>query len=146
MIQAWRERDRRGRIQAAEAALQLDSNCSSALILLAEEKAQTVTEAEGFLLRALNGIKESRDHTVYVYIKRRLGMCARRLGRVKEATKVFKELNRDTVGNFIVFDFNLTFVLIRTPKSGMVKLGRKLNRVLLGNGRLCECTGDTGQV
>merc|ERR1711920_797294 len=79
MIQAWRERDRRGRIQAAEQALQLDSNCSSALILLAEEKAATVTEAEGFLTRALNGIKESRDHTVYVYIKRRLGMCARRL-------------------------------------------------------------------
>jgi len=97
MIQAWRERDTRARIKAAEAALQLDAKCSTALILLAEEKATTVAEAESFLLRALNGVKENREHTVFVYIKRRLGMCARRLGRVKEATKVFKELNRDTV-------------------------------------------------
>ena len=30
-----------------------------------------------------------------VYIKRRLGMCARKLGKTKEAAKVFKDLMKE---------------------------------------------------
>ncbi len=36
-----------------------------------------------------------RDHTVLIYVKRRLAMCWRKLGRVKEAAKVFKELTKE---------------------------------------------------
>ena len=39
---------------------------------------------------------DQRDQTLLVYIRRRLAMCARKLGRVKEAAKIFKELNKDT--------------------------------------------------
>lgn len=43
-----------------------------------------------------------RDYKVLVYTKRRLGMCLRRLGKLDEALKLFKELNKElpTVTNF----------------------------------------------
>lgn len=88
----------------------------SALILLGEEKAATVVEAESYFQSALvaaearhkktlqiynqsNGrsceLELKRDHTVLIYVKRRLAMCWRKLGRVKEAAKVFKELTKE---------------------------------------------------
>lgn len=36
-----------------------------------------------------------RDYKVILYTKRRLGMCLRRLGKLNEALKLFKELNRE---------------------------------------------------
>ena len=94
MIQAWRAQLEEARIESAKSALQINPNYPTALILLAEEEAESVSQAEQFLLRALDGAEKNykksveyhnesnykrgeaemkRDHTVLVYVKRRLG-------------------------------------------------------------------------
>ncbi|KAK3699915.1 hypothetical protein QZH41_016588, partial [Actinostola sp. cb2023] len=134
MLKAWRERDQEKRIKAAESALAADPNCPTALILLAEEKVKTITEAESYLHKALkksdenlrngglvnNESKEDAIHSklgklsfpflfyfimfftitgkntnVCVYIRRRLAMCARKLGRAKEAIKMMRDLMKE---------------------------------------------------
>ncbi|EDO40754.1 predicted protein [Nematostella vectensis] len=113
MLTAWRERDQEKRINAACRAYECDPTSPTALILLAEEKAQTITEAEWYLKQALktsddlirNGAstngdgKEDTIHrkntNVCVYIRRRLAMCARKLGRTKEAIKMMRDLMKE---------------------------------------------------
>ncbi|KXJ16905.1 protein ST7 homolog [Exaiptasia diaphana] len=113
MLKAWRERDQEKRIKAAENAIAADPNCPTALILLAEEKVKTITEAESCLQKALkksdenlrnggvlsNESKEDAVHrkntNVCVYIRRRLAMCARKLGRTKEAIKMMRDLMKE---------------------------------------------------
>jgi hypothetical protein len=34
-----------------------------------------------------------RNTNVLIYVKRRLGMCARKLGKLKEATKIFRDVS-----------------------------------------------------
>ena len=55
MIKAFREQHKESRIKLAESALQIKPNYPSALIILAEEKASSVTEAEKYFLRAFEG-------------------------------------------------------------------------------------------
>lgn len=113
---AWRERESQERIQTARAALNLNSECASALVLLAEEDTETVAQAESILRRALRAIETTlstysnhqvasygqngdavrkRDLTIQTYIKRRLAMCARKQGRLREAIKGFRDLSRE---------------------------------------------------
>lgn len=111
---AWRERSPIARIIAAHSALESNSDCAAAYILLAEEEATTIAEAEKILKQALkiaeNNYRKSqttqhqgcvaeaihrRDANVLIYIKRRLAMCARKLGRVKEAVKMFRDLTKE---------------------------------------------------
>jgi len=114
MQTAWRERNPVVRIQAAHSALERNPDCAPAYILLAEEEATTVVEIEKILKQALkvaeNNYKKSqntqhqgsiaeaihrRDTNVLIYIKRRLAMCARKLGRLKEAVKMFRDLTKE---------------------------------------------------
>lgn len=53
MQTAWRERNPLVRIKAAHNALEVSSNCAPAYILLAEEEATTILEAESILKNAL---------------------------------------------------------------------------------------------
>jgi tetratricopeptide (TPR) repeat protein len=114
MQNAWRERNPVVRIKAAKSALEKNPECASAYILLQEEEATTILEVEKILRTSLKiaesnykksqltahlgGVYEGihrRDANVLIYIKRRLAMCARKLGRLKEAVKIFRDLTKE---------------------------------------------------
>ncbi|CAG4938432.1 unnamed protein product [Parnassius apollo] len=119
MARAWREREPSARVAAARAALAARPDCAPALLLLAEEDAPTVLEvrtahgptmAERVLRRAwrageaawrarisggAGGAGARRQAAVLAHVKRRLAMCARRLGRLRDAARMFRELARD---------------------------------------------------
>ncbi|XP_048007569.1 protein ST7 homolog [Leguminivora glycinivorella] len=115
LARAWREREPAARVAAARAALAARPDCAAALLLLAEEDAPTVAEAERVLKRAWrcaeaawrvssgagvanvagSAARARRDAAVLAHVKRRAGMCARRLGRLRDAARVFRELARD---------------------------------------------------
>ncbi|KAG9352847.1 hypothetical protein JZ751_017423 [Albula glossodonta] len=93
MQKAWRERNPWARIKAAYQAIELNHECATAYVLLAEEEATTITEAERLFKQALKSA--GRDTNVLIYIKRRLAMCARKLGRIKEAVKMMRDLLKE---------------------------------------------------
>ncbi|XP_059613512.1 protein ST7 homolog [Phlebotomus argentipes] len=114
MQTAWRERNPVVRIKAAHSALEVNQDCTPAYILLAEEETTTIVEAEKVLKTALkiaetnykksqlmqhqSAIHESihrRDTNALIYIKRRLAMCARKLQKLKEAAKMFRDLTKE---------------------------------------------------
>lgn len=114
MQTAWRERNPVVRIQTAHNALKINPECATAYILLAEEEATTIESADRILKTALKiaeaNFKRSqytqhqghihealhrRDTNVQIYIKRRLAMCARKLGKLKEAAKLFRDLTKE---------------------------------------------------
>uniref|UniRef100_A0A6I8PM32 Suppressor of tumorigenicity 7 protein-like n=1 Tax=Ornithorhynchus anatinus TaxID=9258 RepID=A0A6I8PM32_ORNAN len=114
MQKAWRERNPPARIKAAYQALELNNDCATAYVLLAEEEATTIVDAEKLFKQALKAgeiiyrrsqqyqhqspqheAQLRRDTNVLVYIKRRLAMCARKLGRIKEAVKIMRDLMKE---------------------------------------------------
>lgn len=132
MNHAWRERNPVSRIKTAHKALEINSENACALILLAEEEATTIIEAEMILKQALKvaeiNYKKSqgyqgslfesahrRDANVVIYIKRRLAMCSRKLGRLKEAAKIFRDLTKEppsTIVSVLNVHENLLEVLL----------------------------------
>lgn len=52
MQTAWRERNPQVRLKAAHSAIEKNPDCATAYILLAEEEATTITEAEKLLRQA----------------------------------------------------------------------------------------------
>uniref|UniRef100_A0A673ZJA9 Suppression of tumorigenicity 7 n=1 Tax=Salmo trutta TaxID=8032 RepID=A0A673ZJA9_SALTR len=113
MQKAWRERNPQARISAAHEALELE-DCATAYILLAEEEATTIVEAEKLFKQAVKAgegcyrrsqqlqhhgaqyeAQHRRDTNVLVYIKRRLAMCSRKLGRTREAVKMMRDLMKE---------------------------------------------------
>uniref|UniRef100_A0A8D0L8T9 Suppressor of tumorigenicity 7 protein-like n=1 Tax=Sphenodon punctatus TaxID=8508 RepID=A0A8D0L8T9_SPHPU len=114
MQKAWRERNPQARIKAAYQALELNNDCATAYVLLAEEEATTIVDAEKYFKQALragetvyrrsqhcssqssqNEAQLRRDTNVLVYVKRRLAMCARKLGRIREAIKMMRDLMKE---------------------------------------------------
>lgn len=114
MSTAWRERDPEIRIKSAHSALEKNPDCATAYILLAEEEAQTIKDAESLLSVALKSAESQykksqatfhqnssheaiyrRDMNVLVYIRRRLAMCTRKLGKIREAVKMFRDIIKD---------------------------------------------------
>ncbi|MCJ8729461.1 hypothetical protein PDJAM_G00106620 [Pangasius djambal] len=93
MQKAWRERNPQARIRAAYQAIELNHECAAAYVLLAEEEATTIIEAERLFKQALKFA--GKDTNLLVYIKRRLAMCARKLGRIKEAVKMMRDLIKE---------------------------------------------------
>ena len=95
MQTAWLERNPEARIKAAKEAIGLNPECATAYILLAEEEAGDISEADTKLREAYriaetnhrrsqqlqhqSNLLESqhrRDTNVMIYIRRRLAMCA----------------------------------------------------------------------
>uniref|UniRef100_A0A6J0SR56 Suppressor of tumorigenicity 7 protein-like n=1 Tax=Pogona vitticeps TaxID=103695 RepID=A0A6J0SR56_9SAUR len=114
MQKTWRERNPQARIKAAYQALELNNDCATAYVLLAEEEATTIVDAEKYFKQALRAgetiyrksqhcgsqspqheAQLRRDTNVLVYVKRRLAMCARKLGRIKEAVKMMRDLMKE---------------------------------------------------
>uniref|UniRef100_A0A4W6EC10 Suppression of tumorigenicity 7 like n=1 Tax=Lates calcarifer TaxID=8187 RepID=A0A4W6EC10_LATCA len=108
MQKAWRERNPQARIRAAYQAIEMNHECAAAYVLLAEEEATTITEAERLFKKALSIVlflHTRSQHEAWfsfyqyinllVYIKRRLAMCARKLGRIKEAVKMMRDLMKE---------------------------------------------------
>lgn len=114
MQTAWRERKPQARVKAAHEALEKNSECATALILLAEEESGTILEAEKLFKQGYKSAESQykksqqtqhqssthealhrRDTNVIVYIKRRLAMCARKLGRTREAVKMMREIMKE---------------------------------------------------
>lgn len=115
MQTAWRERDQGARIKAAKEALEKNPECPTALILLAEEEQSSMIEVEKYLKQALkiaeqnyrksqqlsqnsSSLTESchrRDTNVLIYIRRRLAMVTRKLGKLKESTKMMRDLMKE---------------------------------------------------
>ena len=117
MATAWRERDPVSRIKSARDALSKNSECVTAMILLAEEDASTLVEVESIFKNALKIAEANyrksqallqhhhssiqyesqhrRDANVLIYIRRRLAMTARKLGRLKEASKMMRDLIKE---------------------------------------------------
>ena len=111
---AWRERDPHVRIKAAKHALEKNPECAPALILLAEEEAPTIQEAEKVLRAGLKAAEvqyrrsqqtqhqsalhealHRRDTNVLIYLRRRVAMAARKLGKLREATKMMRDLIKE---------------------------------------------------
>ncbi|GFN84607.1 gelsolin [Plakobranchus ocellatus] len=122
MQMAWRERNPQSRIKAAHNALEKNPECATAMVLLAEEETTTVLESEKMFKQAYKAAESSyrksqttqhqnsaqealhrRDTNVLVYIRRRLAMCARKLGRTREAVKMMRDLLKENP----VMNFNI---------------------------------------
>jgi hypothetical protein len=130
MQTAWRERDPQARIKAA---LEKSSDCAPAYILLAEEESATIIEAEKMLKQGLKVAEakyrksqqyqhqnssyecQHRPHiNVLIYIKRRLAMCATKLGKLREATKMMRDLIKEfPMMNVFNIDENLVETLLQ---------------------------------
>ncbi|KAK2167843.1 hypothetical protein LSH36_23g06009 [Paralvinella palmiformis] len=114
MQMAWRERNPQARIKAAKEALEKNPECAAAMILLAEEECETILEVEKMFKQAYKSaeanyrksqqtqhqsstheILHRRDTNVVMYIKRRLAMCARKLGKTREAVKYMRDLIKE---------------------------------------------------
>uniref|UniRef100_K1QFA8 Protein ST7 homolog n=1 Tax=Magallana gigas TaxID=29159 RepID=K1QFA8_MAGGI len=114
MQRAWRERNPASRIKAAKDALEKNPDCPTAMILLAEEDTSSIVDAEKMFKQAYKAAEVNykksiqtqhqsstneaihrRDVNVLVYVKRRLAMCARKLGRTREAVKMMRELMKE---------------------------------------------------
>ena len=110
----WRERDRLKRIAVAHKALELNPHCAPAQILLAEEEAPSILEVEEQLKMALKSAEAAhrnsgglchqdpvfrplheRNANICAYIRLRLAICARKLGKLKEAAKIYRDLLKD---------------------------------------------------
>ena len=110
----WKEPDRMKRIEIAHKALSINPNCALALIVIAEEEASTILDVEERLKLALKSAEASskssyvlcqqdpvykplHERNAYVcsYCRIRLAVCARKLGKLKESVKMYRDLLRD---------------------------------------------------
>ncbi|XP_001949568.1 suppressor of tumorigenicity 7 protein homolog isoform X1 [Acyrthosiphon pisum] len=135
MQAAWRERVPAARVKAAHLALEKNADCVTALIMLAEEEAPTMLKVEKILRKALKlaeanykrtqkshhldsniEMQHRRDLNVLIYIKRRIAMCCRKLRKLKEAVKMFRDLSKEMppIMNILNVHENLIEVLLET--------------------------------
>lgn len=110
----WREPDRMKRIEIAHKALSINPSCPLALIVLAEEETSSILEVEERLKIALKSAEgaskgshilsqqdpmykplHERNQYVCSYCRIRSAVCARKLGKLKESSKMFRDLLRD---------------------------------------------------
>ncbi|KAK2526519.1 St7l [Columba guinea] len=89
MQKAWRERNPQARIKAAYQALELNNDIFVSVAITSEKSYSDMEQSK------LNMRSRGRDTNVLVYVKRRLAMCARKLGRIREAVKMMRDLMKE---------------------------------------------------
>lgn len=93
-----------------------------------------------------------RDYKVILYTKRRLGMCLRRLGKLNEALKLFKELNKElpTVNAFSCLENLMEIYLTLGAYSDLQALLAKYDGKNFASFRLFSyflmCTASSSQI
>uniref|UniRef100_A0A8C3BIK2 Protein ST7 homolog n=1 Tax=Cairina moschata TaxID=8855 RepID=A0A8C3BIK2_CAIMO len=99
MQKAWRERNPQARISAAHEALELNEKLFPFVL---EYQMNVFLKIFLILIMSLLIVSimslyffAGRDTNVLVYIKRRLAMCARKLGRTREAVKMMRDLMKE---------------------------------------------------
>lgn len=131
MQRAWRERSPESRIKLAREAIVKNPECAPAMLLLSEEECTTIADVEKLLktalkcaeaayrksqgqqqLGALQDAVHRRDTNVVIYLKRRLAMCYRRLGKLKDAVKLMRDLIKDFPVNVFNIHENLIEALL----------------------------------
>jgi len=131
MQRAWRERSPQSRIKLAKEAIEKNQECATAMLLLSEEDCTTILEVEKLLKTALKSAEAAyrksqatqhlgptqesihrRDVNVVIYLKRRLAMCFRRLGKIKDAVKLMRDLIKDFPVNVFNIHENLIEALL----------------------------------
>ena len=114
MTAVWKEPDRMERVTMVHKVLELNPQCPAALLVLAEEEAATIMEAEDLLRQALRASEVAYKHTtslshqdsmykpihernanICAYCKLRLAYCNRKLGKFKDAIKLYRDLLKD---------------------------------------------------
>ena len=114
MASVWKEPDRTQRVTMAHKVLEMNPQCAAALVLLAEEEAATITESEELFRQAVRASEVAYKHTTTLshqdsmykpihernanlcaYCKLRLAYCNRKLGKFKEAIKLYRDLLKD---------------------------------------------------
>ena len=114
MASVWKEPDRTQRVTMAHKVLEMNPQCAAALVLLAEEQAATIMESEELFRQALRASEVTYKHTTTLshqdsmykpihernanlcaYCKLRLAYCNRKLGKFKEAIKLYRDLLKD---------------------------------------------------
>lgn len=114
ILHAWREDDRKKRVGLARKAIVNNPYNAGALIILAEEEASTILEVEEQLRTAVKSAEvackqshllcqQDQRHKpfhecngyILAYCKIRLAVCMRKLGKVKEAVKIYRDLSKD---------------------------------------------------
>ena len=114
MESVWSEKDVTERIEMAHRALEMKATCVPALVLLAEEEAASIVEVEELYKQALKAaegalrqailasqqdplFKPLQEHNANIcaFCKLRLAVCTRKLGKLKEAGKYYRDLLKD---------------------------------------------------
>ena len=159
MVTAWKEKSRDKRIEMTYQALTMNPNCVSALILLAEEKAQGLLEVEELFKQALKAAESvykqssllchndpvykpvhERNANVCVYCRFKLAVCARRLGKLKDAVKMYRDLQKDSRALFLInICENLTECLLELQSYSELNtlLSKQEETVLFKSTSLC---------
>lgn len=120
MQTVWTEPARSKRMQLARKALEYNPQCTSALLIIAEEETSTILEVEEQLKQALKVAEAAyrssqalchqdsvhkplheRNANLCTYIRIRLANATRKLGRVKDAVKMYRDLLKDDRAFFI---------------------------------------------
>lgn len=115
MESAWSEKDLEKRIELARRAIEMKPGCIPALVLLAEEQVESMVEVEELYKQALKAsesalrhiaaasqqdtlLKPLQEHiaNISAFCKLRLAVCMRKLGKLKEASKLYRDLLKDS--------------------------------------------------
>ena len=147
METAWGENDVTKRIEIAHKALEVKATCVPALVLLAEEEATSIVEVEDLYKQALKAaecsyrkavtasqhdpvFKQLQTHAANItaFCKLRLAVCTRKLGKLKETAKYYRDLLKDNAHAAIQANIHENYVECLLETQSYSELTQFLNK------------------